>query len=68
MARPTGALASDEIRKHLKDVDFPADRHDLVRAAENDHAPGEVVEALRGLPDQEYARLKDVMEAYARIQ
>jgi hypothetical protein len=36
-----------ELQKHLKGVDYPASRDDLVAAAESNGAPGEIVDALR---------------------
>ena len=35
-----------ELQKHLKGVDYPASREDLVSAAESNGAPQEIVEAL----------------------
>lgn len=36
-----------ELQKHLKGVDYPASKDDLVSAAQSNGAPSEVVEALR---------------------
>jgi hypothetical protein len=36
-----------ELQKHLKGVDYPASKDDLVSAAESNGAPEEVVNALR---------------------
>jgi hypothetical protein len=36
-----------ELQKHLKGVDYPASKDDLVSAAESNGAPDEVVDALR---------------------
>ena len=36
-----------ELQKHLKGVDYPASREDLVSAAESNGAPDELVRALR---------------------
>lgn len=43
-----------ELQKHLGGVDYPASKDDLVKAAEQQGADDEVLEALRNLPDQEY--------------
>jgi hypothetical protein len=43
-----------ELQKHLGGVDYPASRDDLVRAAEQNGAGDDVLEALRGIPDREY--------------
>lgn len=52
-----------EVQKHLKGANYPASREELVQVAEGNGAPGDVVEALRGLPEQEYDGPDDVMEA-----
>ena len=36
-----------ELQKHLKGVDYPASKDDLVAAAESNGAPDEVLDALR---------------------
>jgi hypothetical protein len=36
-----------ELQKHLKGVDYPASRDELVSAAEANGAPDEIVDALR---------------------
>jgi hypothetical protein len=36
-----------ELQKHLKGVDYPASRDDLVQKAESNGAPKEIVDALR---------------------
>jgi hypothetical protein len=36
-----------ELQKYLKGVDYPADRGELVRSAESNGAPPEIVDALR---------------------
>ncbi|MET8616161.1 DUF2795 domain-containing protein [Streptomyces misionensis] len=38
----------------LQDVDFPAGKEELVKAAENAGAPEEVVKALHAVPPDEY--------------
>jgi hypothetical protein len=36
-----------ELQKHLKGVDYPASKDDLVSAAQSNGAPSELVDALR---------------------
>jgi hypothetical protein len=36
-----------ELQKHLKGVDYPASRDDLVQTAESNGAPQDIIEALR---------------------
>ena len=43
-----------EIQKYLSGVDYPADRDDLVEAAESNGADSDLLELLRALPDRTY--------------
>jgi uncharacterized protein DUF2795 len=45
-----------DVQKHLKGVDYPASKEDLASTAEGNNAPGDLVEQLRNLPDEEYRR------------
>jgi hypothetical protein len=52
-----------EVQKYLGGVDYPAQRGELVQHAEEQGAPDEVLEALRGLGDRSYADPTEVSEA-----
>jgi hypothetical protein len=52
-----------ELQKHLKGVDYPASRDDLVSAAESNGAPSEVVEALRSTSKDSFDGPTAVTEA-----
>jgi hypothetical protein len=61
LANPT------DIQRHLKGVDYPADREELLEVARSEEAPPEVVEALESLPDdEEFDGPDQVMEAIDR--
>ncbi|MFC0052322.1 DUF2795 domain-containing protein [Streptomyces actinomycinicus] len=49
-----------EVLNALKDVSYPADRDRLVSAAREAGAPEAVVDALRGIPADEYAGRDEV--------
>ncbi|MEV8045518.1 DUF2795 domain-containing protein [Streptomyces griseoluteus] len=49
-----------EVLEAIKDVDFPADRDELVEAARSAGASEEVVKALRGMPPEQYANREEV--------
>ncbi len=51
------------IQQHLVGVDYPAQKSDLIKAAQKNSASDEVLSDLRNLPDQEYGSPTDVMEA-----
>ena len=48
-------MSTDQLRQALRDVDFPAGKDELIRAAQAAGAPGEVIRALRAIPPEEYA-------------
>ncbi len=50
-----------EVQKHLKGVDYPADRDDLAATAERNGAPAEIVDALRGMGEEEFSGPDRVM-------
>ena len=54
-----------ELQKHLKGVDYPASRDDLVAAAESNGAPQEIVEALRNASQEEFDGPSAVQQAVA---
>ena len=43
-----------ELQKHLKGVDYPASRDDLVAAAEANGAPDDLVSALRSANQESF--------------
>ncbi|UNT00166.1 DUF2795 domain-containing protein [Streptomyces tubbatahanensis] len=56
----TAHTTVDEVLAALGDVDFPADKDELMRAAADSGASGEVRVALRGIPPEEYANRDEV--------
>jgi len=52
-----------ELQKHLKGVDYPASRDDLVSAAESNGAPQDVVDALRSTNEDSFDGPTAVTEA-----
>jgi hypothetical protein len=47
-------LSPIDLQKALKGMDYPAKKEDIVRKAEDNGADGEIVDALRQIPDREY--------------
>ncbi|MGW3966148.1 DUF2795 domain-containing protein [Amycolatopsis sp. NPDC005003] len=43
-----------ELQKYLSGVDYPANRDDLVRAAEKNGADSDTLDVVRRLPDRTY--------------
>jgi len=52
-----------EVQTHLKGVDYPASKADIVSAAESNDAPQEVIEALQQMDGDQFDGPDDVMEA-----
>ena len=53
-------MSTDQLRQALRDVDFPAGKDELIRAAQASGAPDEVIRALRAIPPEEYANRQEV--------
>jgi hypothetical protein len=54
-----------ELQKHLKGVDYPASRDELVSTAESNGAPAEIVEALRNAGQESFDGPSAVQQAVA---
>ncbi len=52
-----------EVQKALKGADYPASKDDLARRASDNGAPGDLVDALKGMDRDEFNRPSDVMSA-----
>ena len=55
-----------EVQKHLKGMDYPATRDEVVAKAEENGASDEVLEQLRGMGSDNFTGPDDVMEALGR--
>nr|WP_165985493.1 DUF2795 domain-containing protein [Streptomyces sp. YIM 98790] len=58
-----GDPGADDIRRAVKDVDFPAGKDELIRAAKVSGASQEAVKALRGIPPEDYGNREDVVRS-----
>jgi hypothetical protein len=52
-----------EVQTHLKGVDYPASKDELISTAEANGAPQEIVEALQQVDGSEFEGPDDVMAA-----
>jgi Protein of unknown function (DUF2795) len=59
-------LSPIELQKHLKGSKYPASKDALVRRAQENKAPGDVVEKLRSLPANQFDTPASVMKALGR--
>ncbi|MEV0806878.1 DUF2795 domain-containing protein [Micromonospora sp. NPDC050200] len=49
-----------DVLQYLSSLDYPAEKDDVVREAEREGAPPEVLKALRALPPVDYANGSEV--------
>jgi Protein of unknown function (DUF2795) len=59
----TSSGREQEVRRYLKDVQYPATKDELVSAARSNDAPEELVEKLVGLTVREYSSPREVAVA-----
>jgi len=55
-----------DVRKYIRDVDYPATRDDILRAAEKSGADGEMREALKSLPRVDFETSDEVSAALGK--
>lgn len=64
MTRGLGGQSPANISFHLKGIDFPAHKEDLIEQAKNNDAETEVLDMIEKMPDDEFQNMADVMKAY----
>lgn len=52
------------VTKHLKGIDFPAEKKDLVKHAQHMKAEKVVIDEIQKMEDREYGNMADVMKAF----
>jgi hypothetical protein len=58
-----------ELQKHLKGIDYPADKHELIKHAKQQGADRGVLALLEQLPEgEEYENPADLNKAIGEIQ
>jgi len=57
-----------ELQKHLKGVDYPASKEELIEHAEQQGADEKIREILEQLPDEEYETPAEVSKAVGNIE
>ena len=51
----------DDAKQYIENVEYPANKGEIISAAENNGAPVSMVEAIGRLPTPEFASAEDVM-------
>ncbi len=64
MAQESGAYpgSAAEVAQYFEGVDFPKNKMDLVRHAEERGAPSDIRQVLQRLPERTYSNMADVMK------
>ncbi len=64
MTRGLGGHSPANATHHRKGVDFPAQKEDFLRCAEENGAGDDVLEVVRSLPDGDFETMADVMKTH----
>jgi hypothetical protein len=64
MTRGLGGHSPANVTYHLKGIDFPASKQNLLQQAEDNGADSDVLEVIETMPDADYGSMADVMKAY----
>jgi DNA topoisomerase VI subunit B len=57
------AVSPKEVEKHLKGVDYPAKKTDLIKKARQEGANEQIIEALQQMPGEVFNKPTDVTKA-----
>ncbi len=52
------------IGQHLKGINFPCNKNDLIKSARQNEADNTVINLLQGMPDRQYVSMSDVIKSY----
>jgi Protein of unknown function (DUF2795) len=64
MTRGLGGHSPANVSHHLKGLDFPAHKQDVMRQARDNGAGRDVLEVIESMPDAEFGNMADVMKVY----
>ena len=54
------------VTKHLKGIDFPAEKQDLLKHAQHMKAEKVVLDEIQKMEDREYGNMADVMKSFGK--
>jgi poly-D-alanine transfer protein DltD len=64
MTRGVGGESPSNLALHLKGIDFPCRKRDLVSHVKKTNPDKKVMDALDDLPEREYKTMAEVMEGF----
>lgn len=65
MHGPMTPRSASRLPVYLDDILFPASRRDILRCAEDNEAPDELLDMIEGLPERRYWSVREIV---SRIQ
>lgn len=68
MTRGVGGESPSNLALHLKGIDFPCKKKDLVAHVKKSDPDEKVTHALSELPDRDYRSMAEVMEAFGETR
>jgi hypothetical protein len=63
-----GGQSPINVSRHLKGIDFPANKKDLIDHATGNKADKDVMDILQQMPDREYGSMADVMKGLGDVE
>jgi hypothetical protein len=61
-----GGHSPANVTKHLKGIDFPASKQDLVKHARHAKADQDVISEIQSMEEREYGSMADVMKGFGK--
>jgi hypothetical protein len=68
MTRGMSGHSPANITHHLKGIDFPAEKTDLVKHAKQQGADREILDVIEKMPDGRYETMADVMKGVGKVE
>ncbi len=68
MTQGMGGHSPSNILHHLKGVDFPAGKKELLEQAQKNNAEGDILDILRQMPEGEYHTMADVLKGVGKVE
>ena len=66
MTRGVGGQSPSNLAQHLKGIDFPCMKKDLIQRARKNQAEETLLKALEAFPERRYASMAEVMEGFGK--
>ncbi len=61
-------VSASQLTMYLKNIDFPADKQQIIEAAKSNGAPEQVMQMLNRLPDKQYTRSNEIEQEFSKMK